>query len=229
MDNSSTRIADLPENITMNPYGQQGYSVPQQQGGYNQQMGHSQGLNQDFPQTYTQMNVHPNPYGQNAPQIGALPPPQHTHAFKNNDASQQPPYLGNMGQQPQYPLPNRDIPIDTVQYQQDEQIVPNYIPEVEESKKYVIQEKEKKRKKKQKNANWSFDDMIAEFQQPIIIVVLFLIFQAPTINHIMSKHLSFLHLFGEDGDLNTNGVLFKSAVFGGMYLMLCKFLTYIDQ
>jgi hypothetical protein len=243
MDNSSTRIADLPENITINPYGQQGQQgqqgYPGQQGqqGYGLGQGIGQGHNPEYPQTYTQMNVHPNPYGQNAPQIGALPPPQHTHVFGKNQhhdgqghgqGQGNPPYLGNM-EQPQFPLPNRDIPIDTAQYQQDEQVAPNYIPEVEESKKFVIQEKEKKRKKKQKHANWNFDDMIAEFQQPIIIVVLFLIFQAPTINQMMAKHLAFLHLFGEDGDLNTNGILFKSSVFGFMYLVLCKFLTYIDQ
>lgn len=200
MEQSSTRISDLPENITMGMT----HQTPQQT------------IHHDMNASgqYMQMNVHPNPYGQAAPQIGAIPPPQQTHAYN----------LGAI----EHPLPNRDIPMDTVQYQQDPQIMPNFLPDLEKERKYVLPEKEKKKKKKAK-PEWNMEEMMAEFQQPIIIVVLFLIFQAPSINVLMAKNLAFLHLFGEDGDLNTNGVLFKSALFGGMYILLCRFLAYVDQ
>lgn len=214
MEQSSTRIADLPENITMGMT----HQTPQQT------------IHHDMNASgqYMQMNVHPNPYGQAAPQIGAIPPPQQTHTY--NLGATPPPqqtHAYNLGAI-EHPLPNRDIPMDTVQYQQDPQIVPNFLPDQEKEKKYVLPEKEKKKKKKAK-PEWNMEEMMAEFQQPIIIVVLFLIFQAPSINVLIAKHLAFLHLFGEDGDLNTNGVLFKSVLFGGMYILLCRFLAYVDQ
>ena len=271
----STRISDLPENITLGHNGgfSQGQSQTFAQGqsqtfaqgisqndrsqtfAQGQSQTFAQGQSQTFaidngldipslPTTYTQMNVHPNPYGQGPPPQGGvpnpIPPPQQTYVHK---ASMQSPgqnsYLGNpenpSRQMPQHPLPIRDVPRDTTGYQQDDAIKPNYIPKKQDIDETYVYEQEdrirrQKRAKKQKMfSDWKFDDLIAELQQPIIVAVLFLVFQSPTLHIIMAKYLAFLPLFGETGDLTITGSLFKSAVFGGAYFGLVRFMAYIDQ
>jgi hypothetical protein len=235
----STRISDLPENITIGqmPSGQgQKQSPPQQQGQTSFALDNGLDL-PALPGTYTQMNVHPNPYGQGPPQQGVIPPPQQTFVHKSQTPPQNP-YLGNSEQaphlrMPQHPLPIRDVPQDQTYYQQDEAVKPNYIPAPSNQENYVYdQEARVKRQRRAKRASrfgdWTFDDLVAELQQPIIVAVLFLIFQAPTIHIIMAKYLSFMHLFGEDGDITTTGILFKSVLFGAAYLAFMKFMGYID-
>jgi len=227
----STRISDLPENITLGPMQtnfalENGLDIP------------------PLPGTYTQMNVHPNPYGQGPPQQGAIPPPQQTFVHKGQGQSQaQNPYLGNNDQpvhlrnMPQHPLPIRDVVKDTTYYQQDEAIQPNYIPrnrDPEADETYVYEQedriKRQKRAKKQKMfSDWKWDDIVAELQTPIIIAVLFLVFQSPTLHVLMARYLNFLQMFGEGGDLNVTGILFKSALFGFAYFSLMRFMNYIDQ
>jgi hypothetical protein len=237
----STRISDLPENITM------GHS-----GGFSQNdrtqapsFALDNGLDiPSLPTTYTQMNVHPNPYGQGPPQQGAIPTPiphpQQTYVHKATiPGASQNPYLGNpempSRQAPQHPLPIRDVPRDTTSYQQDDTIKPNYIPKPHDIDETYVYEQEdrirrQKRAKKQKMfSDWKFDDIIAELQQPITVAVLFLVFQSPTLHILMAKYLTFLPLFGETGDLTITGNLFKSAMFGFAYFGLIRFMTYIDQ
>ena len=52
---------------------------------------------------------------------------------------------------------------------------------------------------------------------PIVVAVLFWIFQIETINRLMARYLKFAGLFGEDGTLNFWGITAKSAVFGSIY------------
>ena len=254
----STRISDLPENITLGHSGgfsqgsdrSQGMATfggGQSQGTATFAGGQSQGTatfaldnGLELPTlstTYTQMNVHPNPYGQGPPQHATIPHPQQTYVHKETGG--QNPYLGNVSgpsrQTPQHPLPIRDVPHDTTGYQQDDAIKPNYIPKPRDIDETYVYEQEdrirkQKRTKKQKMfSDWKFDDIIAELQQPIIVAVLFLVFQSPTLNILMAKYLTFLPLFGETGDLTITGSLFKSAVFGIAYFGLIRFMTYIDQ
>jgi|LauGreDrversion4_2_1035121.scaffolds.fasta_scaffold272974_2 hypothetical protein len=238
----STRISDLPENITLGQGGMgQGMSV----GGMGQGMGQSStfaaenGLDlPSLPTTYTQMNVHPNPYGQGPPQQGMIPPPQQTYVHKAALGGPNS-YLGNPENAPrhtpQHPLPIRDVPHDITGYQQDETVKPNYIPRKQNIDETYVYEQEdrirrQKRAKKQKMfSDWKFDDLIAELQQPIIVAVLFLVFQSPTLHILMAKYLTFLPLFGETGDLTITGSIFKSALFGAAYFGLIRFMTYIDQ
>ena len=148
------------------------------------------------------------------------------------------PYLGNSEPQirsmPQHPLPIRDVPHDTTGYQQDVTIKPNYIPKPRDMDETYVYEQEdrirrQKRAKKQKMfSDWKFDDIVAELQQPIIVAVLFLVFQSPTLHILMAKYLTFLPLFGETGDLTVTGSLFKSAVFGAVYFGLIRFMAYIE-
>jgi hypothetical protein len=235
----STRISDLPENITLGHNGG-GFSQGASQNDRSQTFAIDNGLDiPSLPTTYTQMNVHPNPYGQGPPQQGAIPHPQQTYVHKASMQSQgQNSYLGNSEPQirsmPQHPLPIRDVPHDTTGYQQDVAIKPNYIPKPRDMDETYVYEQEdrirrQKRAKKQKMfSDWKFDDIVAELQQPIIVAVLFLVFQSPTLPILMAKYLTFLPLFGETGDLTVTGSLFKSAVFGAAYFGLIRFMAYIE-
>ena len=79
------------------------------------------------PGNYTPINVHPNPYGI-SDQNPIMPNPEQTQ--QTQKTPQQNIYLeGNpMANMPQQRLPSRDIPMDTTQYSQDNQVQPDYIP-----------------------------------------------------------------------------------------------------
>lgn len=239
----STRISDLPDTITMTHSGPTPQHTMHPNGGPNGNpnvgphgMG---GLDSAAPITagYTPMNTHPNPYGQSSPQQMAIPPPQQT---KSN------PYLGDSDRQgemqmrgmPQHPLPQRDIPIDMSGYNHDEGIKPNYIPppssaamsdsDYVDAQEARIRRQKKARKGRLFSGNWKMDDLIAELQQPIIVAILFLVFQSPTVHVLMARYLGFMKLFDEDGNLGNYGILFKSAIFGACYFALQRFIEYIE-
>lgn len=141
---STTRISDLPENITVSMQPINGYQNPQQMTSMDTRRPHSEDMNL----TYTQMNVHPNPYG-NPEQPQMIPLPQ-VH-------------------QPQYRLPSRDIPMDTETYMQDLAITPNYIPPPPKlTSDYIrdyefdeeVEIKNHKNKKQKRKINGYFDDGI---------------------------------------------------------------------
>lgn len=221
---ATTRIADLPENITVQmPPGTYNQPLPN----FNQSNGNME--SQEPNTTYTQMNVHPNPYGI----------PQQNNVMSLPQATQQPrnQYLPqhNMPQnEPQYRLPSRDIPVDTAQYLQDEQVQPNYIPMQKLTSDYIkdyedendISIKEYRQKKHRESL---VDTLLTELQTPILIAILFFIFQMPIINTLMYKNLAFLPIYNSDGNANFYGLLLKSIFFGGLYYGFSKFTNYISE
>jgi hypothetical protein len=179
--------------------------------------------------TYTQMNVHPNPYGI-PDQNNIMSLPQTTQPPKNQNQFL-PQY--NMPQnEPQYRLPSRDIPIDPTQYLNDEQVQPNYIPMHKLTSDYIkdyeddIPIHEYKQKKHRESL---VDTILTELQTPIFIAILFFIFQMPIINTLMYKNLSFLSIYNSDGNANFYGLFLKSALFGGLYYVFYKFTNYISE
>jgi len=172
----STRIADLPENITMKPVYPPNEPPPQYTGGYvnkpqaQGQPNYSAGL--DIPNGgmpnggggmpngggggipnmgYVQMNMHPNPYGNGPPQHGSIGLPQQTHVTKpsNNPYISQTEQPMHMAHLPQHQLPSRDIPQDTASYYQDSEITPNYIPPAKNSSDFVKEYEETYKQKEQ--------------------------------------------------------------------------------
>lgn len=245
----STRIADLPENITMTntspfpsmdqSYGMQGRGggggIPQAQ----QMPTYSANIdmtNSMPPTNYVQMNVHPNPYGNgNMPgQVNSIGLPQQTHATKpsNNPyviPGEQPPHLAHL---PQHQLPSRDIPQDTGSYNHDPEITPNYIPpaktqtefvqEYEDAHARTIQEK-----KRQKRAIQTLDDVFLEIRIPMIVALLYMVFQSPVFQTVIFKKLSFMGVYGPDGNINMMGMFVKSIIFGAAYYGLDKIVEYV--
>ena len=218
---STTRIADLPENITM----QMGGPVQSQQ--YIQQpintrqpmdMGDS-----EKNLTYSQMNVHPNPYGNSIQPISI---PQQHQSMPSN-VYLQPSYQMQSPDAPQYKLPSRDIPRNTDGYMQDIEITPNYIPPPKLTSDYIRDfqedgEKSIKSHKQKKHRERLIDTVFTEVQLPIFIGILFFVFQMPLIDVLIFKRFSFLSIYNEDGNFNFYGLFIKSILFGVVYTCLTK-------
>ncbi len=194
---STTRIDDLPENITMRIPNEQHGQVP----------------------TYAPMNVHPNPYG-NSLQPNVMPLPQSKVRFQ--DETQQ------------MRLPSRDIPMDQSQYQQDEAIQPNYIPRAKLTSDYVKDYEEitldnirKHENRKEKTS--MIDKIFSDLQTPILVALMFFIFQMPMMNTILYRNFSFLSIYNTDGNINFYGIALKSILFGGIFYGLQNTVNYLTD
>jgi hypothetical protein len=233
----TTRIADLPENITV------------QMPTYNPNINQSNNMNMDSATNYMPINVHPNPYGISA-QNPIMPIPQQPNVQQMNQMNhmtqmeqitvkrpkqqfidQQQMDLQNMQQ---IRLPSRDIPIDTTNYLQDEQTQPNYIPKSNVSSDYIrdyeeTTEKNIREHEKKKYRESRIDEILSELQTPILICILFFIFQLPIINSIIFKKFSFLSLHNDDGNFNFYGLLFKSMMFGSLFYSVQKVTAFISE
>lgn len=125
-------------------------------------------------------------------------------------------------------LPSRDIPMTTSRLTTDPQTMPNYVPPPP-SVDYVQQHQEEtadiidhyNRRKQMSN---SLDDMYDEVQVPILLAVLFFLFQLPIFKKFLYAYLPVL--FSNDGTFNLNGYLFTSVLFGMLYHFLNKTTAY---
>ena len=179
----------------------------------NQNMTHNDELN------YKPINLHPNPYGtqHNTPEGPPLP---ESSPQRNQQQPQGQQYT--VDTMPQQTLPSRDIPMNTLEYQQDNEIKPNHIPSVKLTSDYIREyekanEEELKQHRQQKYRQEAAHDTISDLQVPILITVLYFIFQMPIVSTLMRKYLSFANLYNEDGNFNITGLLFKSILFGSFY------------
>ena len=126
---------------------------------------------------------------------------------------------------PHQTLPSRDIPSNTIEYQQDEQIKPNHIPSVKLTSDYIkdyerVNSEELRLHREKKYRQETAQETISEFQIPILVAVMYFIFQMPIINTWMRKYLSFANLHNEDGNFKVSGLVFKSGIFGGLYYLM---------
>ena len=184
---STTRIDDLPENITMRIPNDQSGQVP----------------------TYAPINVHPNPYG-NSLQPNVMPPPQSKVRFQEET--------------PQMRLPSRDIPMDQGKYQQDEEIQPNYIPRPKLTSDYVKDDEDVTKEKTS-----MVDRILSDLQTPIMVALMFFIFQMPMMNTMFYRNFSFLSVYNTDGNINFYGIALKSVLFGGIFYSLQNTVNYLTD
>lgn len=129
-------------------------------------------------------------------------------------------------------LPSRDIPRNTDRLTNDEQTQPNYIPQPSHEKKDYISEDEKKQdiireQKKKHNKQESLDVLYDEIQIPLLITVLYFLFQLPFFRKKLFKYIP--SLFSSDGHPNFYGFLFTSISFGVIYYMLNKTLKHFSS
>jgi hypothetical protein len=259
MSNSTTMIAELPKtnNASANPINTshqtaQLSQMPQRQTApistqqisnefygnisgqtqFSQEQQQQPGITGDDNLNYQPINLHPNPYG--TPQVSAddLALPEPSPQRNQQPMNQQTNYtVENM---PQQTLPSRDVQITTLDYQQDEQIQPNHIPSVKLTSDYIKEyettnEEEMRLHRQQKYRQEAAHDTISDFQIPILVSVLYFIFQMPIINTLMRKYLSFANLYSEDGNFKLSGLLFKSTLFGGLCYLMQSISTKISN
>jgi hypothetical protein len=189
-----------------------------------------------MPTNYVPINVHPNPYGISTQ--NPIPPPG--NSVPNPAASQQAPhYLSEeqkhqiQGMQQQR-LPSRDIPRETLEYTQDEEIQANYIPKRAVSKDYVreyedMTERNLREYEGKKKAMNSANEFTDRMQIPLLIAILYLIFQLPIVNTMVFKKFSWLAIYDLDGNFNFYGLLLKSALFGGVFYGFQRIETFFSD
>lgn len=188
---------------------------------------------------YQPLNVHQNPYGIPEPVDKHLPSVSVADLRSGNDLDIRPTAMGGMsGFQGSGPVPppphmiNRGIPSDTESYQQDEQTVANYIPKPKLTTDYLREyetklaslTEEHRRAKHQESLITSLYD---EMQIPILIGMMFFLFQLPFISTLMFKYLAPLNIYNEDGNLNLYGITLKSIMFGLFYFGFIRVTTYL--
>jgi hypothetical protein len=231
---STTRISDLPDNITMQPQN----TFTQNMGGPMEPIMTQRGNYDNGPSTnYIPLNIHANPYGISA-QNPIMPIPQQPNVQQIQQVAQ----LEQLSKQQQYELqnmpqvrlPSRDIPVDTIQYLNDEEVQPNYIPKTKLTKDYIREHEDIAEKKlidheRKKHRENKLDELMSEFQIPLFIAFLYFFFQLPIINTMIFKKFSFLSIYNDDGNFNFNGLVLKSMVFGFFYYLIQKITTFIVE
>lgn len=102
-------------------------------------------------------------------------------------------------------LPSRDIPMTSTHLASDSEAMPNYIPP--NTNKYINDDDYIDHLKVNTNLNTFY----TEIQYPLILSILYFIFQMPAFKNILFQYFNFL--FSSDGNYNINGLLFLSIIF----------------
>ena len=131
-------------------------------------------------------------------------------------------------------LPSRDIAMTTNGITQDPYIQPNYIPPVPPQQQIVdyTQTNEGPNEiinnyNSNKKYSDSLDDMYNEIQTPLLLATLYFLFQLPFFRKYLLSY--FPILFSMDGNLNINGFLFMSVLFGILFYLLNKITTQFSK
>ena len=122
-------------------------------------------------------------------------------------------------------LPSRDIPMTTTGHSNDPQIQPNYVPPPPQNNIDYIKNYEQTSDmmddyNKNSQRQNSLDEMYNEIQTPLLLAVIYFLFQLPFFRKFIFNY--FPVLFSNDGNLNINGFLFTSILFGLLYYTLNK-------
>ena len=124
-------------------------------------------------------------------------------------------------------LQSRDIPMTTTGLSADPQVMPNYVPPPQHTDYIRNQEQTSdmiNNYNKEKQTNNSLDDMYNEIQTPLLLAVLYFLFQLPFFKRFLFKYIPFL--FSNDGNYNINGFLMTSILFGMLFHLLMKTTAY---
>jgi len=127
-------------------------------------------------------------------------------------------------------LPSKDIPRSTEGITHDVQIQPNYMAPAT-NRDYIVENETnddivREYSRSATRAN-KLDDIYDELQIPLLLGVLYFIFQLPVVKKCLFNYLPFL--FHIDGNLNINGYLITSALFGLIYYVLSKVMAQLNR
>jgi hypothetical protein len=121
-------------------------------------------------------------------------------------------------------LSSRDIPMTSTSHNIDPNIQPNYVPPPQHNMDYIKDYEQTSDMVNNYNKNNqrqnSLDEMYNEIQTPLLLAVLYFLFQLPFFRKFLFSY--FPVLFSNDGNLNINGFLFTSVLFGLLFYFLNK-------
>tara|TARA_Y100000817_G_C16849484_1_gene541443 strand:+ start:1469 stop:2095 length:627 start_codon:yes stop_codon:yes gene_type:complete len=126
-------------------------------------------------------------------------------------------------------LPDRDIPREQHPVANDIESKVDYIPNepVDYIKNYQTAEQinhvHTQKQQKVEQCDYIYD----ELQTPLLISVIYFVMQLPAVHKIILKNIP--GLFKNDGNLNIQGYLFNSILFGSVYYLIAKGLKYISE
>jgi len=126
-------------------------------------------------------------------------------------------------------LPSRDIPTNTVHFA-DEAIQPNYVPQKEQEDYIQNTDTEQEilaRRMKNRDSRDSLEILYDEFQVPIIIGLLYFIFQLPVVRSKLTTLIP--SLFNKDGNPNLSGYIFNSIFFAVLYYVISKSMAHLQS
>lgn len=239
MESSVTRIADLPlDNNSLPSNKLFSNELPPNTMSMSKQKQNK--IDNDVQTNYIPINIHPNPYGVSAqnPIMEAGQSSNYPRTEQYNPSAQpvylspeQMQQLNEMGHQR---LPSRDIVQHTGQYSHDEEVQPNYIPPPPQKNDFVrehyeLTEKRLQEYEENKRKESKLDNLLTEIQTPLLVAILFFLFQLPAINTMIFKRFSFLSLYDVDGNFNLFGLIVKSLLFGGTYYSLRTTMNYLSE
>lgn len=125
-------------------------------------------------------------------------------------------------------LPSRDIPQGQSHLTNDAQLQPNYIPENNGdyiNDTYNQEQIINNQNIKQKNTN-SMDALYDDIHVPIILAVIYFVFQLPVIKTNTLKYIP--SLFNKDGNFNMLGYSVNSLAFASTYYCIIKSLDFLS-
>ena len=121
-------------------------------------------------------------------------------------------------------LPSRDIPQITNDITMDSTTKPNYIPEQERLEDYInnYQTPDEIIEENQQDESRidSLEQTYREIQMPLLIAVLYFLFNLPIIRKYLHRFIP--NLFKSDGNPNLSGYIFNSLLFAFIYYLLNK-------
>jgi len=123
-------------------------------------------------------------------------------------------------------LPSRDIPMNTDDIIKDEQVQPNYIPQPS-VKDYINEDDDYNNYVKKEQFDNSLDKFYDEFQTPLLLALLYFIFQLPIFKKVLYQYIPFL--FFKDGNYNINGLLFTSCFYAFIYYSVSKSVKHFSK
>lgn len=121
-------------------------------------------------------------------------------------------------------LSSRDIPMTTTGISNDPYVQPNYVPPPQQNEDYIRNYEQTSDMIDEYNKNSrttsSLDDMYNEIQAPLLLAVMYFLFQLPFFRKFLFSY--FPILFASDGNMNINGFMFTSILFGMLYYLFNK-------
>jgi hypothetical protein len=135
-------------------------------------------------------------------------------------------------------IPTRDIPMNPNAFTHDDQARPNYVPQPQIMasngegrgdyiKEHTSMESIARANVRQSNQLDTIEAIYYDLQMPVLIGVLYFIFQMPVFR---AQLLHFLpSLFGEDGNFKIMGLTATSVMFAGTFFVIMKIFNKLGE